>query len=769
MTAAARVLRWSRPWAAKLSLLLGLVLAFGIVTPRGVRAGPPPMDPRQMSGIPRPDPQIEGGTITVRVLRGSFDAPALQHPVQLELTGADGIKKETQTVQTANQGRATFKGLASWAGGRAIAKVELDGETLTSAPIDIRGDIGTAVMLVSVGAPQPQAQETPSGMPMPGTVFPFDRVAPGELMVGAFDLEARKAMEGLEVTLIVEAPEGEPTARKTTRTKVTDPQGKVVFGGLDALPKGTKFTAEATLSPGEPAKRSETFERIEGKGMGVVLAKGILSQAHQPEAASAQTAPRRRVPGPRILPGLPQGTVRVHVIDGYDAPVPEQDVVVVMRDASQTETTFAATTDAAGDATVAGVDVRSDAFYFVRVVYDQGPYRSGFFQMDKQGGIAVDMRVFQTTQDPAAMRSALQFEVRGSENDMAQVFRVYEVAVQGDKAFWVPGGMKMYAPEAAKSVTVLRPSERWLDHEGKAPFVTLSRPIPPGTSEHLSIAWVEEHDGTVELEWHAPFEVVQSSVLIDDTLTLNHPGATKSDRKINVPDASVWDVPPTQAVSFSISGLPIRNPVFRILAFVIGFSLMLVAIIVIVVGRHDDPRTRLERRRDALLALLANDKPPARRDRIVAALDRTYRLLDGLGGTHGPASSAKARPRSLPPVALLVAVGGWLALVVLATPLLFPATIAALHSGLLTYGIAFVGPALMIAAGVLLNRLDRRVVPVTATLGVLLLANLGAVLAGSGDADLETKRVLTRLAVWALLYGVLVWQVLQLRAKGTLS
>ena len=57
-----------RRWAGLVVASLVLLLA------APVHAGPGMPDPRQMSGIPRPDPQIPAGEITVRVLLGSFDS-----------------------------------------------------------------------------------------------------------------------------------------------------------------------------------------------------------------------------------------------------------------------------------------------------------------------------------------------------------------------------------------------------------------------------------------------------------------------------------------------------------------------------------------------------------------------------------------------------------------------------------------------------------------------------------------------------------------------
>ena len=59
----------------------------------------PAIDPRAMSGIPRADPQLQAGSVTVRVLDGGFDAPATGTEVTLELTGPDGTKA-TRTATT---------------------------------------------------------------------------------------------------------------------------------------------------------------------------------------------------------------------------------------------------------------------------------------------------------------------------------------------------------------------------------------------------------------------------------------------------------------------------------------------------------------------------------------------------------------------------------------------------------------------------------------------------------------------------------------------
>ena len=97
-------------------------------------------DPRQMSGIPRPDQNLGDGLITVRVIRGSFANNVTDHPV--ELRGGDRVL----TAETDAEGRATFSGLRTES--RVIVETTVDGETLTSQPFDVPATGGVAVLLV---------------------------------------------------------------------------------------------------------------------------------------------------------------------------------------------------------------------------------------------------------------------------------------------------------------------------------------------------------------------------------------------------------------------------------------------------------------------------------------------------------------------------------------------------------------------------------------------------------------------------------------------
>ena len=97
-------------------------------------------DPRQMSGIPRPDPNLADGLITVRVIRGNFTNNVPDHTV--ELLAGDAVS----TADTDPEGRASFTSLAP--GSEVRVATTLDGERLVSQPFATPGRGGVAVLLV---------------------------------------------------------------------------------------------------------------------------------------------------------------------------------------------------------------------------------------------------------------------------------------------------------------------------------------------------------------------------------------------------------------------------------------------------------------------------------------------------------------------------------------------------------------------------------------------------------------------------------------------
>ena len=101
-------------------------------------------NPRQMSGVPLPVGDVPAGTVTVRVLRGSFDNPVASQTVELE---GDGQPKRATTNEI---GRAEFTGLAP--GARVKARAVVGSERLESQEFAVPASGGIRVMLVAAPA-----------------------------------------------------------------------------------------------------------------------------------------------------------------------------------------------------------------------------------------------------------------------------------------------------------------------------------------------------------------------------------------------------------------------------------------------------------------------------------------------------------------------------------------------------------------------------------------------------------------------------------------
>lgn len=149
----------------RLNVLALLVI---VCVPAPASSQPMP-DPRQMSGVPRPDPALQTGTATVRVIRGTFANPVVSQTV--ELVGVGSPLRAT----TDEAGRAEFTGLASGARLKAIATVA--GERLESQEFVVPSSGGIRLMLV--GATPESAQGAPEAVSPTGA--PAQR---GDVVIG---------------------------------------------------------------------------------------------------------------------------------------------------------------------------------------------------------------------------------------------------------------------------------------------------------------------------------------------------------------------------------------------------------------------------------------------------------------------------------------------------------------------------------------------------------------------------------------------------------
>lgn len=127
-----------------------LAVALWLATPIGAQVNAP--DLRQMSGVPLPTADLPPGSVSVRVVRGSFANNVVDVPVTFAVDG------KATDVRTDAAGRAEMKGLVT--GARVKASTVVDGERLETQEVTI-GQSGFRFIL-STGAAA--AGTTPSGV-----------------------------------------------------------------------------------------------------------------------------------------------------------------------------------------------------------------------------------------------------------------------------------------------------------------------------------------------------------------------------------------------------------------------------------------------------------------------------------------------------------------------------------------------------------------------------------------------------------------------------
>ncbi|MFV8753082.1 hypothetical protein ACNOYE_21245 [Nannocystaceae bacterium ST9] len=644
--------------------LLALALLVGLTASGSIHAAPPQgmPDPTQMSGIPRPDPNLAPDVVTIRCLDGSFANPAIGVEVELDLVALDGTKT-TLRATSAEQGRARFEGLSDHYGHSATARATVAGQALTSQTFTLTGQTGFAVMLVASGSGQAGAPAgDPHGgqgdVPMPGKPFVLPGKPRGSLIVGALDLaDGGGPIANVTVTLTVTVP---GVAEPIVETATTDAEGRANFEGLDArLPERAAIVVSADL--GEGVEKSESFV-LGDTGYAIVLTKNEGAARTQPQPA----APERQVVfPPRADRSLPPGSVRVMVIGPDDRPIANQLVRASASGITGDNQIRTGQTDARGEV-ILEFDAGDDLLTVVETVYGGAPWTSGGFSMPSDSGAITILRVFPTTADRSIARSAIQIDVVGRENDFAAVTFMIALFIEGDMAFWPAGGMRIYAPEGTRSLQVLPEAEEWLVHDGEAPWVDLSRPLPPGVEIRLSFAVGLEHDGSLELDWTTPFPLVEdaSLVTVPTELKVSHgvagapetnPHAGRDGGPLDIYrlgherfEAGVCDRFGTSGhrcpfsaqlgndLAIVVEGLPIRSRVWPWTAWILLGVTGLGLLITFVVRPRVGVREALIARRDALMIeLVALDELGAKspdfarkRARLLTSLDRIYRQLD---------------------------------------------------------------------------------------------------------------------------------------------
>jgi hypothetical protein len=146
--------------------MLTAVMLTAVAAPAAAQTLP---NPREMSGIPLPSSDLPSGTISVRVIRGSFASNVTGVPV--EFVAGD----RTTTVNTDSSGRAQTSGWTR--GSRVVVRTTVDGERIESREVLV-GDGGVRIMLVAAPA---GGAGTPGVAPGPAIA---PAATPGAVVIG---------------------------------------------------------------------------------------------------------------------------------------------------------------------------------------------------------------------------------------------------------------------------------------------------------------------------------------------------------------------------------------------------------------------------------------------------------------------------------------------------------------------------------------------------------------------------------------------------------
>jgi len=212
-------------------------LALALLASPAVEAQP---DPRQMSGIPRPDGQQAPRSVSVRVIRGAMTNNVAGQPVDLLVNGA------TRTVRTGEDGRAQFDDLTPGATLKAVTVV--DGQRLESQefPAPAAGQPGIRLLLVAID--KDAAARDAAAVSAPAVV--------GEVAIGSRSrIVVEPGDESVRVFYLLELVNSAATPVNTAApfmfSTPTEAQGTAVMEGPpEATANGTTVRVPGPFPPG---------------------------------------------------------------------------------------------------------------------------------------------------------------------------------------------------------------------------------------------------------------------------------------------------------------------------------------------------------------------------------------------------------------------------------------------------------------------------------------------------------------------------------------
>lgn len=546
----------------------------------GMGPGMPGMpDPRQMSGVPRPQPGDPAGTLTIRVVQGEMARNVADHPVHLVAYGADG-STNVITQRTDVGGRAVFEGLvpdrvAYYA--TTVLPRENQGQTVFD-----RVRSGVVMMPPEVGMRLLLAGEKPgSGMP---PVDDMDRVEQQSPSAAADEVIVRLYGQtaGLgEVDLMrLSAPGAEPVPVTSVSAGASAPFD--VIGTVDDA------VQMPTLADGSLAV---AVLRSTGSGAQPVAGARVevepVPAADDPAGTAAPVDPVDNVPAPQVtgpegmtqVIGLVPGrqyrlvaTVHGARVQGAPFSVPlsgglRQTVAVTWRELSTAEARFR------------GLSLEPEGVYMARVSAGDGKsFVSAPFQPAPGRSATVRMVVIDAVKDLIGF----SFHVQGWIDDVYMGFQGQLTLHNWSYAPWDPGPEGLVVPlpagfvgaqvEDEMSHRVAVDPDRGLLWRGA---------LPPGGAQFIMAFSLPVADGGVQFDMPLPLGAMNSLLALRHTpgMTVDMPVSEQgrfmddSEGRRHYVVRGI-NIAPMQRMVLSVKGLPQPSQTQRVLRWAVGGAVL---------------------------------------------------------------------------------------------------------------------------------------------------------------------------------------------------
>lgn len=539
----------------------------------GGMGGMPGMpDPRQMSGMPRPQPGDAAGTLTIRVVQGEMARNVADHPVHLVAYGADGATNVI-TRRTDVGGRAVFEGLvpdrvAYYAS--TVLPREHEGRTVFD-----RVRSGVVMMPPEVGMRLLLAGEKPgSGKP---PVDDMDRVEQQSPSAAADEVIVRiygqVAGLGTIDLMRLAGPGAEPVPVGAASVGPSAP-----FDVIGTVDEAVQMPTLANGSLAVAVLRSAATGAQPVPGAHIEVEPVPAADGTADAAAGTDAVPAPQTTGPEgmtqvagLVPGRQYrlvATIHGARVQGAPFSVPSsgglrQTVAVTWRELSTAEARFR------------GVALDPEGVYMARVAAGGGKtFVSAPFQPAPGRSAAVRMVVI----DAVKELIGFSFHMQGWIDDVYMGFQGQLTLHNWSYAPWDPGpeGMVVPLPAGFVGAQVEDQMSHRVSVDPDRGFLWRGA-LPPGGAEFIMAFSLPVADGGVQFDMPLPHGAMNSLLALRHTpgMTVDMPVSEQGRFMDDAEGRRHYvvrgiNIAPMQRMVLSVKGLPQPSATQRVLRWAVG-------------------------------------------------------------------------------------------------------------------------------------------------------------------------------------------------------